>query len=63
MTAKTLPTDSLAAQAQHFDDVLAQWLEQPGVTTACRSRADGAISEIMPRGSCRTADVPWAASG
>jgi hypothetical protein len=48
-----LPTDSLAVQAQFFHDAFAYWLTQPGVTIACGRWADGAISEIMPRGQAQ----------
>lgn len=50
MTAKALPAGDLAAQAQFFHDAFAHWLARPGVTIACGRWADGAISEIMPRG-------------
>jgi hypothetical protein len=53
MTAEAQPTDSLAAQAQFFHDAFAHWLAQPGVTIACGRWADGAISEIMPRGQAQ----------
>lgn len=45
--------DSLASQAQFFHDAFAHWLTEPGVTIACGRWADGAISELMPRGQAR----------
>jgi len=53
MTAGAQTTDSLAAQAQFFHDAFAHWLAQPSVTIACGRWADGAISEIMPRGQAQ----------
>jgi hypothetical protein len=53
MTVETLPAGDLAAQAQFFHDAFAHWLVQPGVTIACGRWADGAISEIMPRGQAQ----------
>jgi hypothetical protein len=52
MTSTADPvSDDLSAQAQFLHDVVARWLAQPGVTIACGRWADGAISEIIPRGA------------